>query len=129
MTSPRSRRLSGSVVVPAKTREIVGRTLQRFGVLARDIVRVVRLATVFSVTCVHAAKYLPTVRRALPWYVWPLLAIALAVKALPVDFGVDEALLAVAFALIAWRRPGLLRALYREARAGKPAPCRCPRHT
>jgi hypothetical protein len=46
-----------------------------------------------------------------------------------VDFGVDEVLFALAFALIAWRRPGLLRALYREAQAGKPAPCRCPRHT
>jgi hypothetical protein len=82
----------------------------------------------FLVTFVHAAKYLPTVRRALPWYIWPLLAIASAVKALPVDFGVDEALFAAAFALIAWRRPGLLRALYREAQAGKPAPCRCARH-
>jgi hypothetical protein len=73
----------------------------------------------FAVTCVHAARYLPTVRRAVPWYVWPLLAVASAVKALPVDFGVDEALFAVAFALIAWRRPGLLRALYHEAQAGK----------
>jgi len=87
-----------------------------------------RLVMLFLVTCVHAAGYLAAVRRAVPWYVWPLLAIASAVKALPVDFGVDEALFAAAFALIAWRRPGLLRALYREAQAGKPARCRCPRH-
>ena len=66
------------------------------------------------VTCIHAAKYLPTVRSAVPWYIWPLLAVASAVKAMPVDFGVDEVL----FALIAWRRPDLLRALYREAQAG-----------
>jgi hypothetical protein len=98
-------------------------------VRAPDIARAARQARLFAVTCIHAAKYLPTVRRAVPWYIWPLLAIATAVKAVPVDFGVDEALFALAFALIAWRRPGLLRALYREAQAGKPAPCRCPRHT
>jgi hypothetical protein len=80
-------------------------------------------AMLFVVTCLHAAKYLPTVRRAVPWYIWPLLAVASAVKALPVDFGVDEVLFTLAFALIAWRRPGLLRALYREAQAGKPSPC------
>jgi hypothetical protein len=60
----------------------------------------------FVVTCLHAAKYLPTVRRAVPWYIWPLLAVASAVKALPVDFGVDEVLFTLAFALIAWRLPG-----------------------
>jgi hypothetical protein len=92
-------------------------------VLAHDIGRAARLAMLFLVTCVHAAKYLPTVRRAVPWYIWPLLAMASAVKALRVDFGADEALFAAAFVLIAWRRPGLLRALYREAQAGKPAPC------
>ena len=95
---------------------------------ACDIASTARHAMRFAVTCVHAATYLPTVRRALPWYMWPLLAVASAAKAVPVDFGVDEALFALAFALIAWRRPGLLRALYREAQAGKPAPCQCPRH-
>ncbi|HEY2079387.1 MAG TPA: hypothetical protein VGH53_23915 [Streptosporangiaceae bacterium] len=106
-----------------------GRTWRRVrAARARDVVRAARHAMLFVVACVHAAKYLPTVRRAVPWYIWPLLAVASAVKALPVDFGVDEALFTLAFALIAWRRPGLLRALYREAQAGKPAPCRCPRH-
>ena len=94
----------------------------------RDIVHLARKGVLFVVTCVHAARYLPTVRGALPWYLWPLLAVASAAKAMPVDFGVDEVLFALAFGLIAWRRPGLLRALYREAQAGKPAPCRCPRH-
>jgi hypothetical protein len=106
-----------------------GRTWRRVrAARARDVVRAARHAMLFVVTCVHAAKYLPTVRRAVPRYIWPLLAVASAVKALPVDFGVDEMLFTLAFALIAWRRPGLLQALYREAQAGKPAPCRCPRH-
>lgn len=95
---------------------------------ARDITRGARQAMLFVLTCARAAKYLPTVRRAVPWYIWPLLAVASAVKAVPVDFGVDELLFTLAFVLIAWRRPGLLRALYREAQAGKPVPCRCPRH-
>jgi hypothetical protein len=108
----------------------VSRTWRRVrAARAPDIVRAARQTMRFLVTCVHAAKYLPTVRRAVPWYIWPLLAVASAVKTLPVDFGVDEVLFTLAFALIAWRRPGLLRALYREAQAGKPAPCRCPRHT
>jgi hypothetical protein len=88
----------------------------------------VRRAWRFVRTCTHAAKLLPTVRRAIPWYVWPILAVAAVVKCFPLDFGTDEALFAVAFALIAWRRPGLLKALYREAQAGKPAPCGCRRH-
>lgn len=79
----------------------------------------------FARTCVHAARLLPAVRRAVPWYVWPVLAVAALVKCLPLDFGTDEALFALAFALIWWRRPGLLNALYREAQSGKPAPCRC----
>lgn len=95
---------------------------------AHDVVHASLRAMRFVLTCVHAAKYLPTVRRAVPWFIWPLLAVASAAKALPVDFGVDELLFTLAFVLIAWRRPGLLRALYREAQAGKPAPCRCPRH-
>ncbi len=128
MTSLRSRRLGANAVAHAEPPGRARRTLQYFRALAREIVRAARQATLFVMTCVHAAKYLPTVRRALPWYIWPLLAIASAVKALPVDFGIDEALFAAAFALIAWRRPGLLRALYREAQGGKPAPCQCPRH-
>ena len=76
----------------------------------------------------HAAKLLPTVRRAVPWYVWPVLALASAVKCLPLDFGTDEALFVLAFLLILRARPGLLEALYHEAQAGKPAPCQCARH-
>ena len=107
----------------------VGRTWRHVRALdASDVDRAARRAISFVAACVHAAKYLPTVRRALPWYIWPLIAVAVAVKALPVDFGVDEMLFTLAFAVIAWRRPGLLRALYREAQAGKPAPCRCPLH-
>jgi len=66
-------------------------------------------------TAMKAAKYLPTVRKAVPAYVWPLLGLALLIKLVPIDFGIDEALLAICFALIAWRRPGLLKALWREA--------------
>ena len=79
-------------------------------------------------TCVHAAKMLPTVRKALPWWVWPILGLATAVKMLPLDFGADETLFAVAFLLILWQRPGLLEALYREASTGKPARCQCAKH-
>ena len=82
----------------------------------------------FTRTCTRAAKLLPTVRQAVPWYVWPILGLAAAVKCLPVDFGADETLFAIAFALIAWKRPGLLKALYREAQAGKPVRCGCARH-
>jgi hypothetical protein len=82
----------------------------------------------FAGNCLHAVKLLPTVRRAVPWYVWPLLALAAAVKCLPVDFGADETLFILAAVIIVWRRPGLLRALYREASAGRPEPCACDRH-
>jgi hypothetical protein len=76
----------------------------------------------FTRTCTRAAKLLLTVRAAVPRYVWPILALAAIVKCIPFDCGTDEALFCLAFALIAWRRPGLLTALYREAAAGKPAP-------
>ena len=79
-------------------------------------------------TCVHAAKLLPTVRKALPWYVLPIVILATLVKCLPLDFGADETLFAIAFALVLWKRPGLLDALYREAQSGKPARCQCSRH-
>lgn len=79
-------------------------------------------------TCIRAAKLLPTVRQAVPGYVWPILALAAAVKCLPLDFGADETLFAAAFLLILWQRPGLLEALYHEAQAGKPARCQCARH-
>ena len=79
-------------------------------------------------TCVRAVKLLPTVRRAVPAYVWPVLGLAAAVKCLPLDMGADETLFAVAALLILWRRPGLLEALYREAQAGKPVRCSCGRH-
>ena len=82
----------------------------------------------FARTCVHAAKLLPTVRRAIPWYVQALCVLAALVKCLPLDMGADEALFTIAALLIAWRRPGLLKALYREAQAGKPAACHCPAH-
>lgn len=85
-------------------------------------------ARLFVKTCVRAAKLLLTVRQAVPVYVWPILGLATIVKFIPFDFGTDEALFALAFALIAWRRPGLLKALYREAQAGKPVRCGCERH-
>ena len=78
-------------------------------------------------TTFHAAKMLPAVWRALPWYVLPIVALAALVKCLPFDGGADETLFAGAFVLVLWRRPGLLEALYHEAASGKPAPCQCDR--
>jgi hypothetical protein len=94
----------------------------------RQIAANVRRAVRFTRTCVRAAKLLTTVHQAVPRYVWPILGLAALVKCLPLDFGADETLFAIAFALIAWRRPGLLKALYREAQEGKPARCQCERH-
>ena len=66
----------------------VGTTWRRVLALrAREVVRVARQVVLFVLTCVHAASYLPTVSRALPWFIWPLLAVASAAKAMPVDFG------------------------------------------
>jgi hypothetical protein len=76
----------------------------------------------------HAAKHLPTVRRALPWYTLPIVVLAALIKCLPLDFGLDETLFSIAFVLVLWRRPGLLEALYHEAASGKPAPCHCEKH-
>ena len=129
MTPVRSRQIGSHDGGAVETTDGAGTILPYLRGLPHHLARAARLSMVFLVSCVQAAKYLPTVRRAVPWYIWPLLATALAVKALPVDFGVDEALFAAAFALIAWRRPGLLRALYREVQAGKPPRCRCPRHS
>lgn len=75
----------------------------------------------------RAAKLLLTVRAAVPRYVWPILAVAALVKCWPLDMGLDEALFTLAFALIAWQRPGLVTALWREAEAGKPPRCQCDR--
>jgi len=91
----------------------------------RQIAARARRAVRFARTCVRAAKLLPSVHQAVPRYVWPILALAAVVKCMPLDFGADETLFAVAFALIAWKRPGLLKALYREAQAGKPVRCEC----
>lgn len=93
-----------------------------------QILASVRRAVRFTRTCVRAAKLLTTVHQAVPRYVWPVLGLAALVKCLPLDMGMDEALFAIAFALIAWRRPGLLKALYREAQSGKPVRCSCERH-
>ncbi len=82
----------------------------------------------FTRTCTHAAKLLPTVRHAVPWFVWPVLVLAAIVKCIPLDMGTDEALFVLAALLIAWRRPGLLKALFREAQVGRPVPCSCSRH-
>jgi hypothetical protein len=79
----------------------------------------------FGRTATRAAKLLPTVRHAIPRWIWPILGLAALVKCLPLDFGADETLFAVALVLIAITRPGLIPALWAEASAGKPAFCRC----
>jgi hypothetical protein len=85
-----------------------------------------RQAWELAKTCAYAGKFLLTIWRALPWYVLPVLALAAVIKfCVWPDMGLDETLCAVAVAIIANRRPGLIKALYREAQNGKPAPCTC----
>ena len=55
------------------------------------------------------ARYLWEVRAAIPWYIKAILAVAMAVKCLPFDGGVDEALTALAVWLLNKKRPGLVR--------------------
>ena len=68
---------------------------------------------------VKAAKYLYTVRAALPRYLRWLVAVTIAVKIvtapLPVDGGVDELLIVVTAALLWIRHRALVRVCWRAA--------------
>lgn len=63
----------------------------------------------------RTARYLWTVRAAIPWPVRVILAVAMAIKCLPFDFGVDETLTVVAAVILQRTRPGLLKACVRAA--------------
>src|SRR5260370_36694010 len=77
----------------------------------------------------RTCRFLWTVRAAIPWPVKILLVVAMAVKCLPLDFGVDETLTAIAVVILHWMRPGLMRACWRAARntALLPGPKRDPK--
>lgn len=72
---------------------------------------VIRWASQAARTC----RYLWTCRAAIPWPVKALLAMAMVIKCLPLDFGVDEALTAIAVLLLQRFRPGLIRACWQAA--------------
>src|SRR5258707_248530 len=84
--------------------------------------KVARWIAVAGRTC----RFLWTVRAAIPWPVKILLVVAMAVKCLPLVFGVDESLTAIAVVILHWMRPGLMRACWRAAqiRALLPGPKR-----
>jgi len=63
----------------------------------------------------RTARYLWTVRAAIPWPVRVLLGAAMVIKCLPLDFGADEALTVVAAVILQRTRPGLLKACVRAA--------------
>lgn len=63
----------------------------------------------------RTCRYLWTVRAAIPVPVRVILAVAMVIKCLPVDFGADEALTVVAALLLQRLRPGLLKACWRAA--------------
>lgn len=66
-------------------------------------------------TLIRTAKYLGTCRKAVPWYLKAVVVLALVIKCLPVDFGIDETLLAAVGAVLWWRHRPLLMACYRAA--------------
>lgn len=63
----------------------------------------------------RTARYLWTVRAAIPWPVRVILGVAMALKCLPVDFLADETLTVVAAVILQRTRPGLLKACVRAA--------------
>jgi hypothetical protein len=66
-------------------------------------------------TAGRTCRFLWTVRRAIPWPVRLILGVAMAVKCLPLDMGVDEFLALVAVVLLNVMRPGLMRACWKAA--------------
>ena len=76
--------------------------------------RIKRIAR-FVMTAGRTCRYLWAVRAAIPWPVKVMLAVAMAIKCLPLDFGVDETLTALAVLILNKVRPGLMKACYRAA--------------
>jgi hypothetical protein len=63
----------------------------------------------------RTARFLWTVRSAIPWPVRVILAVAMVIKCAPLDFGIDEVLTAVAVLVLNRTRPGLMKACWRAA--------------
>ena len=79
------------------------------------VVRAVRRFAHWAGVAARTARYLWTVRAAIPWPVRVILAVAMALKCLPVDFLADETLTVVAAVILQRTRPGLLKACVRAA--------------
>jgi hypothetical protein len=78
-------------------------------------VRAVRRFAHWAGVAGRTARYLWTVRAAIPWPVRVLLGVAMVIKCLPFDGGVDEALTVAAAVILNRLRPGLLKACFRAA--------------
>lgn len=63
----------------------------------------------------RTARFLWTVRAAIPWPVRVILGLAMIIKCLPLDFGADETLTVIAAVILHKTRPGLMRACVRAA--------------
>jgi len=63
----------------------------------------------------RTARYLWAVRAAIPWPVKVILAVAMALKCMPLDFLADETLTLIAAVILNRTRPGLLKACFRAA--------------
>ena len=79
------------------------------------ITSAVRRAARWAATAGRTCRFLWTVRAAIPWPVRVILAVAMVVKCLPLDFGADEALTVIAAVILNKTRPGLLKACFRAA--------------
>ena len=63
----------------------------------------------------RTCRFLWTVRAAIPWPVRCILAVAMVIKCLPFDGGIDETLTVIAALILQRTRPGLLKACVRAA--------------
>ena len=63
----------------------------------------------------RTCRYLWTARAAIPWPVKVLLAAAMVLKCMPLDFLADETLTVIAAVILQRTRPGLLKACVRAA--------------
>lgn len=82
---------------------------------ARRACAAIRFAWTERAVLIRTAKYLGTCRKAVPWYLKALAVAALAMKCMPLDFGLDETLFAVIGLLLYRRQRMLLRACWHAA--------------
>jgi hypothetical protein len=69
----------------------------------------------FAGTVAHTFRFLWCVRAAMPWPVRVILAAAMVIKCMPLDFGADETLTLIAAVILHFTRPGLMKACIRAA--------------